>query len=597
MMSAGFRRHQVEGQAIVNRIIAGEPIRRVVGDIVPGGGKSGLFVLFASGLLQAGLIDQFIWLVPRASLAEQAEEDFANRLFNPHGYSIRFFRENIAPLIRSPHVGAVATYQALHASPRLYIDAVSRKRTLLGLDEVQCLGDEEEGVSWTRNVLALAEQASYRLACSGTLFRNNGTRIQLIPYTDPDESGICYPVRDIVYPYVDALAESAVIPMEIVLNTGKVKYDYNGDTFHLDLDSAPAEEERRALNTFLSRPETLYGVVDRCVDHWREWRAHMYPSRMIVIANRQKEARALAEYLHTKKGMQPVLAISDEGEASQREITAFRRDRKGDVLVTVGMAYIGLNVPDITHIAFLSNIRSIGYLMQALFRNNRYDRNAYWTLRPEEHFSYPRQCAYSFVPDDPRMRAFAEWLREQTRIGIREREKRNPPEGPGPEGPEQSPEAVFTPIDAKLGKVSYEDMGGRLSPQEQAIVENLRLTCREAAGMPHTHLAAILRSAAAIQSGGPGISETSTATEEPPETPTQREQRKRRVLDSMCRRLDGLVIERDPSQKWGYTNGELVKRFKKRRTEMSEPEIDESIKVVRSWLQHAGEDMNDGIQD
>ncbi|MCK9520742.1 MAG: hypothetical protein M0R74_17220, partial [Dehalococcoidia bacterium] len=63
-MSGRLRKHQAEFSAIVDRIIAGEPIKTIIGHITPGGGKS-IFPLLAGRLIRANLADSIAWVVPR----------------------------------------------------------------------------------------------------------------------------------------------------------------------------------------------------------------------------------------------------------------------------------------------------------------------------------------------------------------------------------------------------------------------------------------------------------------------------------------------------------------------------------------------------
>jgi len=65
---------------------------------------------------------------------------------------------------------------------------------------------------------------------------------------------------------------------------------------------------------------------------------------------------------------------------------------KVDVLVTVAMAYEGLDVPAITHIACLTHIRSRPWIEQMVARACRVDHAA---------GPYERLYGYVFCPDDP----------------------------------------------------------------------------------------------------------------------------------------------------------------------------------------------------
>jgi hypothetical protein len=65
--------------------------------------------------------------------------------------------------------------------------------------------------------------------------------------------------------------------------------------------------------------------------------------------------------------------------------------------VTVGMAYEGMDCPEITHVACLTHIRSRGWLEQMVARATRFDPLG---------GCYERQRAVVYHPDDPMFRSF-----------------------------------------------------------------------------------------------------------------------------------------------------------------------------------------------
>lgn len=85
------------------------------------------------------------------------------------------------------------------------------------------------------------------------------------------------------------------------------------------------------------------------------------------------------------------LATSDEPDAHQT-LARFRLRAEPTVLVTVAMAYEGLDAPEVAVVAALTYIRSRAWLEQMVARATRVDPNA---------GSYAGQCALVFHPDDP----------------------------------------------------------------------------------------------------------------------------------------------------------------------------------------------------
>ena len=66
------------------------------------------------------------------------------------------------------------------------------------------------------------------------------------------------------------------------------------------------------------------------------------------------------------------LAISDERDAVER-IARFRLLPEPAILVTVGMAYEGMDAPEVRHVACLTQIRSVPWLEQMVARATRFD--------------------------------------------------------------------------------------------------------------------------------------------------------------------------------------------------------------------------------
>ena len=90
------------------------------------------------------------------------------------------------------------------------------------------------------------------------------------------------------------------------------------------------------------------------------------------------------------------LAISDERDAVER-IARFRLLPEPAVLVTVGMAYEGMDAPEVTHLACLTHVRSVPWLEQMVARATRFDAHG---------GDYEGQTAVVYHPDDPLFRLF-----------------------------------------------------------------------------------------------------------------------------------------------------------------------------------------------
>jgi len=86
-----FRQHQAEFSQIIDSIIAGENVRKIIVNATPGSGKSILPIL-AGKLATAGLADALAWIVPRKSLQSQGERGFVDVSFREmlnHNLTVR----------------------------------------------------------------------------------------------------------------------------------------------------------------------------------------------------------------------------------------------------------------------------------------------------------------------------------------------------------------------------------------------------------------------------------------------------------------------------------------------------------------------------
>ena len=115
-----------------------------------------------------------------------------------------------------------------------------------------------------------------------------------------------------------------------------------------------------------------------------------------MVAPNQRSARRYSEMLRSWMPPQQAerevrLAISDERGAPEA-LAAFRLIAEPAILVTVAMAYEGLDAPEVAVVAALTHIRSRPWLEQMIARATRVDPHA---------GPYESQRALVFHPDDP----------------------------------------------------------------------------------------------------------------------------------------------------------------------------------------------------
>jgi superfamily II DNA or RNA helicase len=459
-----LRSHQAETLAVVQAIAAGEAsgVRDILAAVTPGGGKSLLPVIAAQFLIEAGLCERVCWVVPRDSLRLQAEEAFADprwRAALGHGLSVRA-AENAPDPCRGL-AGYVTTYQGVAAAPDLHLAEFRRHRYLLVVDEVHhlpALGVNEgagggasvdDAAGWSSAIEPLLATAAVRLLLSGTLERADGRRILGLPYRRAaggrEEVDLATPGLAVVgYSRARALAERAVLPVSFGALDGEASWlgpeGESGERPHLGPHRlrapAPHEATRPALFTAL-RTGFAEALLRRAFEATRRLRAERRGllgaaageaprglGKLLVVAPDQVQAR---RYLDTLRRWVPphqahtaALAVSEERGAHET-LAAFRLTPEPSVLVTVAMAYEGLDAPEVAVVAALTHIRSRPWLEQMVARATRVDPHA---------GPYEAQRATVFHPDDPLFARFR-WRMEREQ-GTRAKPARAPRQQPLP---------------------------------------------------------------------------------------------------------------------------------------------------------------------
>ena len=431
-MTRPFRRHQEMVNNIVGAIARRETdVRDILAAVTPGGGKSLLPVIAAARLIQAGIAERVCWIVPRDSLRLQAEEAFVDphwRTTLSHNLTVRA-AENAPDPCRGLQ-GYVTTYQAVAAAPELHLAEFQRHKYLIAIDELHhlpALSDLDtltaaaDETAWSRTIVPLLELSSVRLLMSGTLQRTDGKAILWLPYRKPRGTRR---IREIDftadnwaivgYSRRQALAERAVLPVTFGALDGEAEWrDPLAQERSVESLSQAGELAHDALFTVL-RTEfadaMLRVAYKACRDHRTARRKALGAKpgdevrglgKLLVVAPDQATAWRYVEHLRKPfpddlKQLMVRAAMSDVADA-QEAIAEFRMRPFPAILVTVSMAYEGMDCPEISHIACLTHIRSRPWLEQMIARATRVDPHA---------GDYDGQSALVYHPDDPMFRAF-----------------------------------------------------------------------------------------------------------------------------------------------------------------------------------------------
>jgi superfamily II DNA or RNA helicase len=359
-MSFSLRKHQREMVEVCREILSGEPVREIILAITPGGGKSFVPVILAENLIPT-IAEKLCWVVPRNSLKYQGEGEFCN----PHWQTSKRIRaaENGDDLSRGL-AGYVTTYQALGQNPGCHAAEFKRHQYILFLDEFHHVA---EGSEWHRAIELLVRNSALVILASGTLSRGDGEKIAFLDYSggEPllDNSNAR---RVITYPRSAAIADGAILPVRFELVDGHAEWEEMDG--HRSTSKLSGEESAKALFTSL-RTEFANELIDLSL---REYKAHLnefMAAKMLIVAPNIKIAKAYYDYLKGK-GHSARIVTSEDTLAAKRDINDFKKGAF-NILVSVAMASEGLNVPNVSVICFLTNVRSVPWIEQCIARANR----------------------------------------------------------------------------------------------------------------------------------------------------------------------------------------------------------------------------------
>jgi len=400
-----LRQHQAEMTEICKRILGGEVITRIYAAVTPGGGKSMLPVILSHYLIPEKY-DGIAWITPRLALQSQAETAFQDTrirgLFG-HSHEIRQSTNEINPARELS--GFSTTYQAVLANPFALLHEFERRKYILFLDEPHHI---EINSPLHRAIAPLVEKAGLVIFASGTFERGGKEPIAFINYQPGFGNELLVDFSDgieINYSRRDALREEAICQLEFSLADGWTRYMDDGSNVIIT-DSL---EDKKSLWVALST-EFSESVLESCAQAWMDHKRYVYPlAKMLVVAPNIALAKRYAKFLKNG-GIDCTIATSNDSKQAADNIDKFKQTEgyKQDCLVTVAMAYEGLDVPEITHMACLTYYRSKPWLEQCFARTCRKaDGKIHGVI---------------YAPDDPDLVRIVELIREEQRAVAKERQ-------------------------------------------------------------------------------------------------------------------------------------------------------------------------------
>ena len=405
------RRHQAE-VAERGRMIraADRGFSQTILDVVPGGGKSRCI---STLYREAGLKRKVIWIAPRLSLQSQAVEAAAEGV-DGRGTGGLNLAPNLHEYKQDVHDGFVSNYSMLARNLKEHRMHLwnAQKGAMLVLDEVHHCGvhvGDDRQPAWTAAVMELQRLRNrHHLLLTGTPYRGDRRPVYGMAYGEDGQL-----VRDshvITYGRRDACKDHAITPNRMYWLDGPTTFSIQekGEsvTYHLNsfrelyegkMTRRKERLARAALRAFLryGSQETVHRPA--IMQAWRDLQTHrnrgFKGAQLIVTVDSQGLAAELRDWMQ-RQGIRTALAVSDF-HAALEEVTDFRLGRSYDALVTVGMAYEGLDAPYVTHLVHLGRIRQPAWLMQYFARAWRWGTRDWPNNRKRRTFIY--------APCDPSM--------------------------------------------------------------------------------------------------------------------------------------------------------------------------------------------------
>lgn len=445
----------------------------------PGAGKTVLALMVAHMMLHNGVVERVVVVCPTDHLRKQ----WANAAARV-GIDLDPFWSNADGVEAPDFFGAVVTFQQVSFAPDLYRMNCTRK-TLVIFDEIHHAGDE---LSWGKVLREAFEPATSRVSLSGTPFRSDNNTIPFVTYMDGRSCA------DFTYGYRDALAEGVCRPVYFPSYEGRIQWlssDGEEKDFSLLDPIARGKAAERLRATLSVRGNWLRGVLAEANEKLSTIRSESHPDAAgLVIAIDQEHAKRIGQLLREITNVEPVVAISEAPDASDR-IKRFAKSSARWV-VAVKMISEGVDIPRLRVGVYATNIQSELFFRQAVGRFVRVIDGL------------DEQSAYFYIPADSVLVRYALQIKEERDHLLSERIEKyglttHPVNGgevtTGGGGFENGGASIFTPLGSDLKPHDTIFDGAAFTAEDLARAETVS---REMGlNMPHAQIAALLRRGAA----------------------------------------------------------------------------------------------------
>lgn len=326
----------------------------------PGAGKTTFALTVARELFARGVVRQLIVVAPTDHLKKQWADAAAKV-----GIPIDPNFKNADVTISRHYKGVALTYSQVANKPKLHARNTESTKTLVIFDEIHHAGD---ALSWGDGLKEAFDDATRRLALTGTPFRSDATPIPFVNYTE-DRDGIRRSRADYSYGYGPALKDHVVRPVIFMAYSGQMRWRTSageemaanlGEGFTKDVT---AQAWRTALDPQGEWIPTVLSAADKRLT---EVRRTVPDAGALVIATDHADAKAYAEKLRTITGEKPTVVLSDDREASAK-IDEFRESTQR-WMVAVRMVSEGVDVPRLAVGVYATSTSTPLFFAQAIGR-------------------------------------------------------------------------------------------------------------------------------------------------------------------------------------------------------------------------------------
>ena len=346
---------------------AAQPARDFLAVATPGAGKTTFALRVATELMERGLVRRVTVVAPTEHLKTQWA-DAAARV----GIRLDPQFRNAQGVMGAHYDGVALTYAQVAANPALHRARTQAASTLVILDEIHHGGD---ALSWGDAVREAFEDATRRLALTGTPFRSDTSAIPFVSYVaDADADGVRRSSADYTYGYGQALKDNVVRPVLFMTYGGHMRWRTKaGDEVAARLGEPLTKDlTAQAWRTALDPDgEWILSVLQAADQRLTQVRRTVPDAGGLVIATDQTTARAYAGHLARITGQSPTVVLSDDDGASSRIEEFSNADCSqgaGRWMVAVRMVSEGVDVPRLAVGVYATSASTPLFFAQAVGR-------------------------------------------------------------------------------------------------------------------------------------------------------------------------------------------------------------------------------------